>query len=84
VPTEAPPAPRPPRGHSTEAELEPAELQDLVDGLADIIKAGAGLSLRFVLRLQVGDGVQPSPDQVARLNEALRKACSKLEFEDWG
>ncbi len=63
-----------------QAELEPVELQDLVDGLAEIVKAGAGLNLRFVLRLELGDGIEPMPDQLAKLNEALRKACSKLEF----
>ena len=80
VPAEAPPPPQPPRGHATEAELEPAELQDLVDGLSEIIKAGAGLNLRFILRLELGQGAQPSPDQLATLNEALRKVCSKLEL----
>ena len=82
VPTEAPPPPPPPRGFTTEAELEPAELQDLVDGLADIIKAAAGLDLRFFVRLELGEGAQATPDQVAKLNEALRKACSKLRFEE--
>lgn len=82
VPLGGPPPPPPPSGYATEAELEPAELQDLVDGLADIIKAGAGLDLRFFLRLELGEGVQATPDQLAKLNEALRKACSKLEFEE--
>ncbi len=82
VPTEAPPPPPPPRGFTTEAELEPAELQDLVDGLADIIKTGAGLNLRFFLRLELGDGVQPMAAQLMRLNEELKKACPKLEFGD--
>jgi hypothetical protein len=81
VPTEAPPPP-PPGRHVTEAELEPAELQDLVDGLADIIKAGAGLDLRFVVRLELGQNVEPSPEQLANLNDVLRKACSKLRFEE--
>lgn len=76
---EAPP-PSVPRRHVAEAELEPVELQDLVDGLAEIVKAGAGLDLRFVLRLELGQGAEPSPEQLAKLNEALRKACEKLEF----
>lgn len=63
-----------------EAELEPVELQDLVDGLAEIVKAGAGLDLRFILRLELGSDAQPSPEQMAKLNDALRKACEKLEF----
>ncbi len=79
VPTEAPPPPLT-RRHVAEAELEPVELQDLVDRLAEIIKAGAGLDLRFVLRLELGPDAQPSPERLARLNDALRKACSKLEL----
>jgi len=71
--------PPPPRDHA-EAELEPAELQDLVDGLGDVLKAGAGLNLRFVLRLEVGSGVQAKTEQIARLNEILARICDKLRF----
>ncbi|MDI6858017.1 MAG: DUF499 domain-containing protein [Dehalococcoidia bacterium] len=79
VPEEAPP-PSFPRRHVAEAELEPAELQDLVDGLPEIVNAGAGLDLRFVLRLELGQRAEPSQEQLAKLNDALRKACAKLEF----
>jgi len=82
VPIGEPPPPLPPAGYKTEAELGSADLQDLVDGLADIIKAGAGLDLRFFLRLELGKGVEVTPDQVAKLNTALRKACSKPRFEE--
>lgn len=82
VPIGEPPPPLPLAGYTTEAEFGSAELQDLVDGLADIIRAGAGLDLRFFLRLELGEGAQPTPDQVAKLNEALRKACSKLRFKE--
>jgi len=80
VPEEAPPPPPSPRGYAAEAELEPAELQDVVDGLAEIVKAGAGLDLRFVLRLELGPDAQPSPEQLAKLNDALKKACSKFQL----
>jgi len=72
--------PPPPERRCAEAELEPSELQDVVDGLGDILKAGAGLNLRFVLRLEVGDGVQMKANQIAKLNEILAKICSKLRF----
>ncbi|MFW0859479.1 MAG: DUF499 domain-containing protein [Dehalococcoidia bacterium] len=84
VPEEAPPL-QPPlpieRRKCAEAELEPAELQDIVDGLSDVLKAGAGLNLRFVLRLELGDGVQTAAEQIARLNEILTQLCAKLRFE---
>jgi hypothetical protein len=63
-----------------EAELRPAELQNVVEGLGDVVKAGAGLNLRFVLRLEVGQALEPTPQQLSRLNEALAKVSSKLRF----
>jgi hypothetical protein len=77
VPAQQPP---PPWRKCAEAELEPSELQDIVEGLGDIVKAGAGLNLRFVLRLEVGDGVQLKAEQIARLNEVLSKICNKLSL----
>jgi len=83
VPKEVPPLQPPPPlepGKYAKAELEVDELVDLVDGLADIKKAGAGLNLRFTLRLDMGEGLEPTPEQLARLNEALAKVCAKLKF----
>lgn len=85
VPEEVPLTPvsllTPSRKHA-EAELESSELQDLVEGLPDVLKAGAGLNLRFVLRLELGETLEPTPEQLARLNEALAKACAKIKFGD--
>lgn len=81
VPKEAPPPPLPPLRKYAEAELESRELQDIADGLGDVLDAGAGLNLRFVLRLELGDGVQTTAEQIARLNEILTKLCAKLRFE---
>lgn len=78
-PGPVPPTPPPGRKHA-EAELKPAELQDIVDHLSDVVKAGAGLNLRFVLRLEVGDGVKIKAEQIAKLNEILAKICGKLRF----
>ncbi|MFO7996924.1 MAG: hypothetical protein R6U93_07305, partial [Dehalococcoidia bacterium] len=72
--------PPPTRRDYAEAELELAELQDVVDGLSDVLKAGAGLNLRFVLRMEVGDGVQAKTEQIAKLNDILAKICDKLRF----
>ncbi|MDP2663589.1 MAG: hypothetical protein Q8R28_22980, partial [Dehalococcoidia bacterium] len=64
-----------------EAELEPSELQDVADGLADVLKAGAGLDLRFVLRVEIGSQTEAKEEQITRLNQALKKACGKLQLE---
>lgn len=80
APVQPPLFPPTPRRAITEAELEPAELQDLVDGLAGLLKAAAGLNLRFFLRLEAGDDVRPTEEQIAALNEALEKACARLRF----
>lgn len=51
-----------------------------MDGLGDVLKVGAGLNLRFVLRLKIGDGVQMTTEQIAKINETLAKICVKLRF----
>jgi hypothetical protein len=81
IPKKAPPAPAPtpPPGQKyAEAHLEPGEIQDLADGLGEIVKAGAGLDLRFLLRIEVTDVAVP--DQIIRLNEALGKVSAKLRL----
>ena len=79
--TQPPPITTPPPGRKfAEATLEPAELQDLADGLGDILKAGAGLNLRFVLRVEVAEGTVAS-DSIAKLNNALAKVSRKLRLE---
>ncbi len=81
APIPTPPIPVPPPGRkSAEATLEPAELQDLADGLGEILKAGAGLDLRFVLRVEIADGTV-SRDLIAKLNDALSKASKKLRLQ---
>ena len=84
IPEEVPPTQPsllPPSGRIyAEAELEPAELQDLVDGLGDIVKAGAGLDLRFVVRVELSEDTTDS-EQVTTLNEALAKVSDKLKLE---
>jgi len=69
-----------PRICRAETELDPAELQDLVEGLGEIRKASAGLELRFVLRLEVGDQRPPSEEELAPLNAVLMRVCPKLQF----
>lgn len=72
--------PPPPGRRFAEATLEPAELQDLADGLGDILKAGAGLNLRFVLRMELAEG-SVARDVITRLNDVLAKVSKKLMLE---
>ncbi len=81
VPVGPPPPPPPtPQRPYAEAELQPSELQDLVDGLPDILKAGAGLDLRFKVRLDVGQDIKPDDQRLLELNEAIGKAVGKLRI----
>lgn len=81
VPKEVHVTPPSPTRKCAEAELQSSELQDIVeDGLSDLVKAGAGLNLRFVLRLEVGDGDEVKAEQIARLNDVLARVCEKLKF----
>ncbi len=73
--------PPPPTRKYAEAELQPSELQDIVDGLGELVKAGAGLNLRFVLRLEAGDGDKVKAEQIAKLNQVLAKICNKMKFQ---
>jgi len=83
IPEEVPPTQPPllpPSGRIyAEAESEPAELQGLVGGLGDIVKAGAGLGLRFVVRFELSEEAADS-EQVATLNEALVSVSGKLRL----
>jgi hypothetical protein len=74
-----PPPPPPPGRRSAEATLEPGELQDLAEGLGEVVKAGAGLDLEFVLRVEIGNGAV-TQEQIEQLNAALKKGSDKLQF----
>jgi hypothetical protein len=62
------------------AELQPSELQDFVEAMPEIMKAGVGLELHYTLRLDLGKNAKPSEEQIKKLNEILNKTNQKLEF----
>ncbi len=86
IPKEPPPLPAPPprpppaKKRTAEAVLEPAELQNVAEALGPIRKVSAGLDLQFVLRLELGEDQEVPEEKLAKLNEALAKACPKLKF----
>ena len=55
------------------AELEPSEIQDLGDIVPKLleIKAKADVPLKFRVQIELGDGVTPPPEQVAKEVNAL-------------
>jgi hypothetical protein len=67
-----PPVPPRPGVLVAEAELTPAEIQDLADVVGDVVKAAGGHPTHFKMRFEV-EGVKPGDDVVKKLNELLRK-----------
>ena len=69
---------------SAEAEFEPSQLQDLGDAVPRLldIKAKTNVSLRFHVRLEIGDG-STVVDQsiIAEINKALESVASTFKLE---
>lgn len=62
------------------AYLETHELQDLLDKIAEIKSAAAGIDLKFKVQIEIG-GSQPSDDAIARLNQLLQEISEKLDLK---
>ena len=75
-------APAPKGAHIGSADLEPNELQDLVDVLPDVITAAAGVPLRFHIRITLGDGGDVPPESLSSLNELLEDISSDLRLTE--
>ena len=70
-----------PKGARTgSADLEPNELQDLVDALPDVITATAGVPLRLHVRITLGAGEDVPPDSVTSVNEILEGISPELRL----
>ena len=77
-----PPKPYGQKGvYASKAELEASELQDLVDALPEIIKAAAGVPLRFEISVTLGDGKDLSPETIEALNGLLEEVSSNLRLK---
>ena|SRR5271157_2809638 len=61
--------------------LEPFRFQDLVDVLPDIIKAAAGLTLRFELSVTLGDGDNVPPEMLNAVNNLLEEVSQDLTLK---
>ena len=66
---------------TSSAKLEPGVLQDLVETLPDVIKAAAGVPLRFDVRITLGDGSEVAPETVEAVNELLKGVSDELHLD---
>ena len=73
-------APIPKGAHTGSADLEPNELQDLIDVLPNVITVAVGVPLRFHIRITLGDGDDVAPETVSSLNELLEGVSSDLRL----
>lgn len=62
------------------AYLQTHELQDLVEKIAEIKSAAAGIDLKFKLQIEIG-GSQLSDDAIARLNQLLKEISENLDLK---
>jgi hypothetical protein len=64
-----------------EAELKPAQIQDLADALGDLGKAAAGHDLKYRLRIELG-GTTPAPQTVvAEVGRLLLDVSTDLKLK---
>ena len=70
-----------PKGARTgAADLEPNELQNLMEVLPDVIMAAAGVPVRFHFRVTLGDGGDVPPESATSVNELLERVNPKLRL----
>ena len=67
--------------YASAAELDPSNLQDLMDVLPDIIKVAAGVPLQFRLSVTLGDGQEVASDTVESLNTLLEDVSANLRLK---
>ena len=67
--------------YTSSAQLDPADLQDLIDVLPEIVKAAAGVRLQFRLSVILGDGQEVAPDTVESLNALLEEVSDHLRLK---
>ena len=63
------------------ADLDPHELQDLVEVLPDVVAKAAGVSLKFYLRITLGDGADVPTEVRSSLNELLEGVNADLRLK---
>ena len=66
-----------------EADLEPSQIQDLGDIVPKLLEIKkTGLPMRFRLRIEIGDGKTPPPENVVKdVNALLRDVKEELQLK---
>jgi hypothetical protein len=64
-----------------EAELEPLALQDFFEALPDVLKAAAGVSLKFRLHIVIGDGQDLESATVDAISKLLEEVSPDLRLK---
>ncbi|MCL6450268.1 MAG: hypothetical protein K6T75_03125 [Acetobacteraceae bacterium] len=82
LPSEPPPARPKPQSLTAEAHLRVGQLQDLAENLPQIIKAAAGLNLKFHLRVELTADPWPTSQAVKSLNALLRQISEDLQLPE--
>ena len=67
--------------YTASAALEASALQDLVDVLPDLVKAAAGVPLRFDLSVTLGDGQEVGKEAVEAMNKLLEEVNADLRLK---
>ncbi len=67
--------------YTSSAELDPSNLQDLIDVLPEIMKAAAGVPLQFRLSVTLGDGQEVASETVESLNTLLEEVSANLRLK---
>lgn len=65
---------------AAEADLRPAQIQDLAEQVAEITKTAAGFDLKFRLRVELGGTASPPGDVVLRINGLLQEVSPELRL----
>jgi hypothetical protein len=77
-PQPPPYAPKPKGIYFSSAQIQPEELQTLVETLPDILKAVAGVPLKFHIQISLGNGAPIGAEKVEAVNTLLRDVSSEL------
>ncbi len=82
-PVEPPVSPTPPVApgtHVAQAELRPDEIQNLAESMGDLLKATAGLDMKFRVRIELSGDGDVSNETLAKINEVLAEVANELHL----
>lgn len=77
----APPTPPVPPGMVVaESNLRPDEIQNLAEVMGDMLKATAGLELKFKLRIELSGDSEVPDETISKVNEVLKNVADGLQL----